>query len=82
MLGQGGFGKLLLAECKSRGRSHHEGLCAVKVLKKENVIRNKCIKFVEAERDILNLVHGHPFVITLYSCFQTKVIFQIFNSVS
>lgn len=82
VLGQGGFGKVLLAECKSKGRRHDEGLCAVKVLKKENVIRDNCVDFVMAERDILNLVYGHPFIINLFSSFQTEVIFQISKSVS
>ena len=83
VLGQGGFGKVLLAESKSAGTlQHEEGLYAVKVLKKRDIIKDNSVEFVMAERDILNLVSGHPFMINLFSSFQTEVIFQISKSVS
>lgn len=41
MLGQGGFDKVLLAQLKSLAKPDYDRLCAVKVLKKEDVIKGK-----------------------------------------
>lgn len=41
MLGQGGFDKVLLPQLKSLAKPDHDRLCAVKVLKKGDVIKGK-----------------------------------------
>jgi serine/threonine protein kinase len=81
-LGQGGFSKVLLTKRKLAGQFQGQELCAVNVLKKETVIRGNCASFVMIEKDVLTLVRGHPFIISLYSCFRTEVIFLNFKSVS
>jgi serine/threonine protein kinase len=80
VLGQGGYGTVLLAQCNSV--DYKEDFCAVKVLTKRDIIERKREERVMRERDILKLVYGHPFVINLYCCFQDEVIFQISKSVS
>jgi hypothetical protein len=52
------------------------------VLKKRDVISDNSVEFVMAESDICNLVYGHPFIINLFSSFQTEEIFQISKYVS
>ena len=79
VLGEGAFGKVLLAQHKPPSRPHYKDeFYAIKVLKKKNTI----VDSVETEKHILKLVKGHPFIINLYCCFQTEVIFQISKSVS
>ena len=83
VLGEGGFGKVLLAQCKSPSKPHYkEEYYALKVVKKYDIKVKGLINQVMEEKDILALVCGHPFVINLYSCFQTEVILQIYKYVS
>jgi novel protein kinase C epsilon type len=70
VLGEGGFGKVLLAEKKSLDGARE--LYAVKMLKKTHVSASN----VTTEKEVLVLTSGHPFITSLHSCFQTKVIFN------
>ena len=75
-LGEGGFGKVILAKKKSSdGR---EQRFAIKVLKKSHIVSCCSVTYVVTEKEALVLASGHPFITTLYSCFQTKVILNFF----
>ncbi|XP_062984500.1 serine/threonine-protein kinase N1-like [Elgaria multicarinata webbii] len=65
VLGQGGFGKVFLAEYRPR-----KTLLAVKTLRKAAV---QDIRRLETEKRVLegNTQRKHPFVIHLFGCFQT-----------
>lgn len=63
VLGKGTFGKVMLAERKDT----HE-LFAIKAIKKSSTARD-CIM---TEKSVLKLGAQHPFITTLYSCFQTS----------
>ena len=66
VLGKGSYGKVFLVRQKGR-----EGdLFAMKVLKKDELIKRKQVDHTKAERRILQRVK-HPFVVGLYSAFQT-----------
>jgi hypothetical protein len=52
---------------------------AIKVLKKSQVISRRTLTYTVTEKEALVLASGHPFITTLYSCFQTKVIFNFLN---
>jgi len=52
---------------------------AVKVLKKSHIISCCSVTYTVTEKKALVLASGHPFITTLYSCFQTKVIFNFLN---
>jgi hypothetical protein len=49
------------------------------VLKKAHIIDCCNVSSTITEKQSLILTSEHPFVTTLYSCFKTKVIFNIFN---
>ena len=77
ILGEGGFGKVLLAKKKrSDGCDQH---FAIKALKKANIMSLGSVKYVVTEKEALVLASGHPFVTTMYSCFQTRVIFNLLS---
>jgi novel protein kinase C epsilon type len=71
MLGKGSYGTVVLA--KRKLPAGHEQLCAVKALKKKCVTRFASICATIAEKEALILASGHPFITSLYSCFQNKV---------
>ena len=52
---------------------------AMKVLKKSHIIICCSVTYTISEKEVLVLASEHPFITTLYSCFQTKVIFNFFN---
>jgi len=68
-LGEGGFGTVVLAKGKLVGGP--EQLYAIKALKKRG-INSSNICEIMAEKEALMLTSGHPFITTLYSCFQNK----------
>jgi novel protein kinase C epsilon type len=76
-LGEGGFGKVLLV--KKKALEAPEQRFAMKVLKKSHIISCCSVAYTIAEKEALVLSSGHPFITTLYSCFQTKVIFSFLN---
>ena len=77
VLGEGGFGKVILAKKPAVDGTHQ--LFAVKVLKKAGIIDRCNVPSVITEKQCLILASKHKFVTTLYSCFQTKVIFNFLN---
>jgi len=52
---------------------------AIKVMKKSHIITCCSVSSTVTEMEALVLASGHPFIMTLYSCFQTKVIFNFLN---
>jgi novel protein kinase C epsilon type len=66
VLGKGAYGEVYLAREKGPKR-----LCAIKALYKR-MYNSSNIWKVRAEREALILTSGHPFITTLYSCFQNE----------
>ncbi|KAG0095166.1 Serine/threonine kinase [Podila epicladia] len=68
VLGKGNFGKVMLAEDKKAGE-----LFAIKVLKKESIVKQDEIESARSEKRIYQVANKerHPFLTTLHSCFQT-----------
>ena len=69
VLGKGNFGKVILSKSKNTGR-----LCAIKVLKKDNIIQNHDIESARAEKKVFLLATKtkHPFLTNLFCSFQTE----------
>ncbi|SCV01611.1 LANO_0F12618g1_1 [Lachancea nothofagi CBS 11611] len=69
VLGKGNFGKVLLAKSKN-----NERLCAIKVLKKDHIIKNHDIESARAEKKVFLLATKakHPFLTNLFCSFQTE----------
>lgn len=67
VLGKGNFGKVILSKSKNTDR-----LCAIKVLKKDNIIQNHDIESARAEKKVFLLATKtkHPFLTNLYCSFQ------------
>ncbi|XP_072096788.1 serine/threonine-protein kinase N2-like [Mobula birostris] len=68
LLGQGHFGKVLLAEYKFTKR-----LFAIKALKKCNIVLRDEVDSLMCEKRILETASSfrHPFLVNLFACFQT-----------
>jgi novel protein kinase C epsilon type len=77
ILGEGGFGKVILAKKKSSDGSDQR--FAIKVLKKSNLVSCSSVSCVITEKEALVLASEHPFITALHSCFQTEVIFNFLN---
>jgi len=65
VLGKGSFGKVMLCKKIDTGM-----LYAIKVLKKQHVVKRKQVAHTKTERSVLGLV-DHPFVVKLHYAFQT-----------
>lgn len=70
MVGKGSFGKVFQVRMKGYG-GEGDGILAMKVMRKDTVIKNKHVDYMRAERDILTKVE-HPFIVQLRYSFQTK----------
>ena len=64
VLGKGSFGKVVLVRLKTNGK-----LFAMKILKKEAVVKRKQVDHTKTERMILEKLR-HPFIVRLYYAFQ------------
>ncbi|KAK7389005.1 hypothetical protein VNO78_23836 [Psophocarpus tetragonolobus] len=71
VIGQGSFGKVFLVRPKPHS-SHPltHGLFAMKVMRKDTIIKKNHVDYMKAERDILTKVL-HPFIVQLRFSFQT-----------
>ncbi|GAA0144452.1 protein modifying enzyme [Lithospermum erythrorhizon] len=75
VVGKGAFGKVF--QVRKKGLSNDggfddgDGIFAMKVMKKESIIKNNHVDYMKAERDILTKV-VHPFIVQLRYSFQTK----------
>ena len=68
-LGEGAFGTVVLAKRKILGEP--EQLYTIKAVKKRRITSSNIFVIV-AEKEALMFKSGHPFITTLYSCFQNK----------
>ncbi|XP_055516211.1 serine/threonine-protein kinase N2-like [Leucoraja erinacea] len=68
VLGQGHFGKVLLAECKLTKK-----VFAMKALKKGRIVFRDEVDSLMCEKRIFETVSSarHPFLVNLFACFQT-----------
>jgi serine/threonine protein kinase len=68
VLGKGSYGKVILV----RKNSGHDigSLYAMKVLKKEHVMKKKQVAHTKTERSVLGTIR-HPFIVRLHYAFQT-----------
>lgn len=74
VVGQGAFGKVFQVRKKSDGDSNGDGdggdgLFAMKVMRKDTIIKKNHVDYMKAERDILTKV-VHPFIVQLRYSFQ------------
>mmetsp|Transcript_23846 Transcript_23846/g.38083 ORF Transcript_23846/g.38083 Transcript_23846/m.38083 type:complete len:327 (+) Transcript_23846:2-982(+) len=65
VVGKGSYGKVMLV--KHRNESN---VYAMKMLRKENVIKRNQVEHTKTERNVLEAV-SHPFIVTLHYAFQT-----------
>ncbi|XP_023730191.1 serine/threonine-protein kinase AtPK1/AtPK6 [Lactuca sativa] len=78
VIGKGSFGKVFQVRRKDRSVINGEGeavigdgIFAMKVMRKDTIIKNNHVDYMKAERDILTKV-VHPFIVQLRYSFQTK----------
>ncbi|XP_058762423.1 serine/threonine-protein kinase AtPK2/AtPK19-like [Vicia villosa] len=72
VIGQGAFGKVFMVRRKGDSDSPDaDGIFAMKVMRKDNIIKKNHVDYMKAERDILTKVL-HPFIVPLRYSFQTK----------
>ncbi|XP_078448550.1 serine/threonine-protein kinase AtPK2/AtPK19-like [Wolffia australiana] len=75
LVGRGAFGKVFLVRKKGRGSGDggEDGMeiFAMKVMRKDTIIKKNQVEYMRAERDILTKV-THPFIVQLRYSFQTK----------
>lgn len=66
VLGKGSYGKVMLVH----HNKNKEQVYAMKMLRKENVLKRNQVEHTKAERNVLEAV-SHPFVVALHYAFQT-----------
>jgi len=66
VIGRGGFSRVVLARKKDTGQ-----LYAIKILKKERIVKEKKIKPLLSERKILEDLKTHPFIIKMHWAFHS-----------
>lgn len=70
VIGKGAFGKVF--QVRKKGKSGGgDGIFAMKVMRKDTIIKNNHVDYMRAERDILTKT-VHPFIVQLRYSFQTK----------
>ena len=77
VVGQGAFGKVFMVRKKTAdsGSSNGNGIFAMKVMRKDNIIKKNHVDYMKAERDILTKVL-HPFIVPLRYSFQVSFSFS------
>lgn len=68
VLGKGSFGKVVLVERKDKPGTRY----AMKVLKKSKLRRVKQVERTQTERRVLEVCKHHPFIMSMFSAFQTE----------
>ncbi|XP_062116379.1 serine/threonine-protein kinase AtPK1/AtPK6-like [Humulus lupulus] len=75
VVGKGAFGKVFQVRkkncCNGDGNGGGDGIYAMKVMRKDTIIKKNHVDYMRAERDILTKV-VHPFIVPLRYSFQTK----------
>ncbi|KAL3819334.1 hypothetical protein ACJIZ3_005239 [Penstemon smallii] len=75
VIGKGAFGKVFQVRMKKGNTNtindNGDGIFAMKVMRKDTIIKNNHVDYMRAERDILTKVE-HPFIVQLRYSFQTK----------
>ncbi|CAK7322921.1 unnamed protein product [Dovyalis caffra] len=78
LVGKGAFGKVFQVRKKTSSNGEEEekegsgdGIYAMKVMRKDPIIKKNHVDYMKAERDILTKVM-HPFIVQLRYSFQTK----------
>jgi|EP00161_Ancyromonas_sigmoides_P006997 serine/threonine protein kinase len=66
-IGQGSYGKVLQVKKKDNGQIY-----ALKIIKKETLIRRQKIKHTKSEKSILIAANDHPFLVGLKYSFQSE----------
>lgn len=66
VIGKGSYGKVMLVQHKD----DKDTVYAMKMLRKENVIKRNQVEHTKTERNVLEAV-SHPFIVTLHYAFQT-----------
>jgi len=69
-LGTGTFARVWLAKPKFHDNAKQTRVCAVKVLRKADVIQLKQVEHVQNERSTLAAASGHPFINSLFCTFR------------
>ncbi|KAK4804800.1 hypothetical protein SAY86_004617 [Trapa natans] len=69
VVGKGAFGKVFMV--RKKDHSNGDGIYAMKVMRKDTIIKKNHVDYMRAERDILAKV-VHPFIVPLRFSFQTK----------
>jgi serine/threonine protein kinase len=73
-VGQGSFGKVIQVRKKDTGE-----ILAMKILKKDHVIKRKQLEHTMAERKILEEIE-HPYIVSLRFAFQTtQKLYMVFG---
>lgn len=67
VIGKGTYAKVLLVRHLKTGK-----LCAMKTLRKSKLKNDRQKNYIKIEKEILTLVSLHPFIVKLYSTFQTS----------
>ncbi|KFG58935.1 AGC kinase [Toxoplasma gondii RUB] len=66
VIGKGSYGKVMLVQFHQDG-----GVYAMKMLRKEAVVRRNQVEHTRTERDVLAWV-SHPFIVQMHYAFQTR----------